>query len=164
VVASLRTKETSIILDKPAAIRVYPNTVWTIVLSGRCWGCADIAQPVIRITKPGMKFLFGPPSRFLLSQIPARPAHHQMTPIVVCWISFPTQAPPQLCSVKVLTQPHAAIRRESKNSCDRPVLFSQACPTSMMIVRIMPYPIKALPMMKWARHCPRWSSRQYPRQ
>ena len=36
VFASLRTNDTSMILDKPAAIRVYPNTVWTMVLSGRC--------------------------------------------------------------------------------------------------------------------------------
>jgi hypothetical protein len=121
-----------------------------------------MAHPVIAMTKPGIKFLLGDPSLFLLSQTPVRPAAHQITPIVVCCISLATQAPPHLCSVKVLTHPHAAISAESKNSCDRPVLFSQFCPTSMMIVRRIPYPMKALPMMKCARHCPRWSSRQYP--
>ena len=117
----------------------------------------------MKMTNPGMKFLFGRPSLFLLSQTPVKPAHHQITPIVVCWMSFPTHSPPQRCSVKVLTQPQAAMRAESKNSCDRPVRFNQACPTSMMIVSRIPYPMNALPMMKWARHCPRWSSRQYPR-
>jgi hypothetical protein len=122
-----------------------------------------MAHPVMKITKPGIKFLLGEPSRFLLNQTPVKPAHHQITPIVVCWISFPSQALPQLCSVKVLTQPQAAMSAESKNSCDRPVLLIQSCPTNMMIVMMIPYPMKALPMMKWARHCPRWSSRQNPR-
>lgn len=84
VFASFKTNATSMILAAPAAIREYPNTVWTMVLSGRCWGCADMAHPVMKITKPGMKFLLGAPSLFLLSQTPVKPAHHQMTPIVVC--------------------------------------------------------------------------------
>jgi hypothetical protein len=109
----------------------------------------------MKITNPGTKFLFGDPSLFLLSQTPVRPAHHQITPIVVCWMSLATQGPPHRCSVKVLTQPQAAIIAESKNSCDLPVLFNQYCPTSIMIVIMMAYPIKALPMMKWARHWPK---------
>lgn len=40
---SFNTKEISIILVTPAAIKVYPKTVWTIVDNGRCWGWADMA-------------------------------------------------------------------------------------------------------------------------
>lgn len=36
VFLSLQTKATSIILARPAAIKVYPNMVCTIVLTGRC--------------------------------------------------------------------------------------------------------------------------------
>jgi hypothetical protein len=151
------------IRDRPAAIKVYPNMVCTIVLNSRCCGWADIAHPVIRITNPGMKFRFGRPSLFLLSHTPARPAHHHIIPIVVCWISFPPHGCPHLCSVNVLTHPHAAMSAESKNSCERPVRLIHACPTSIMIVSTIPYPMNALPMMKCARHCPRWSARQKPK-
>ena len=44
---------------------------------------------------------------------------------------------------------------ESKNSWLFPVLLNHACPTIRIMVMTIPYPIKALPMMKCAKHCPR---------
>lgn len=110
------TKLTSIRRVTPAAMSVYPNMECTIVLSISAWGCALIAYPVSRITIEGMTFLFGFPSLVLLSQMPTRPAHHHIIPMVVCWRSLCTQGPPHRCSVKVLTQPQTAMIRESKNS------------------------------------------------
>jgi hypothetical protein len=55
-----------------------------------------MAQPVMKMTKPGMKLRLGAPRRVRLSHMPARPAAHQMTPIVVCWMSLATQGPPHL--------------------------------------------------------------------
>jgi len=157
---SLRTKEISIMRAAPAAMSVYPKTEWTIVLSISSCGWADIAQPVKKITMPGMTFRLGRPPRLLLSQTPRRPAHHQTMPMLVCWRSFLTHGWPQRCSVKVLTQPQRAMTTESKNSWLFPVFLIHAWPTSSMMVITMPYPMKALPMMKCARHCPRWSPRQ----
>ena len=135
---SLNTNAISMILAAPAAINVYPNTVCTCVLSFKLCGCALIAHPVIKITIAGTKFLFGLPSLFLLNHIPNKPAHHHTMPILVCWRSFFPQGWPQRCSVKVLTQPQAAMRRESKNSCERPVRLDQAWPTRRRMVRMMP--------------------------
>src|SRR5947207_15323740 len=84
VLRSLSTNEISTILDAPAAIKVYPNTVWTMELRGKCCGWDDMAYPVRRITMAGMIFLFGRPFLFLLSQMPRRPAHHQTSPMLVC--------------------------------------------------------------------------------
>lgn len=123
---------------KPAAMRVYPKALWVMAEIMRSWGWADMAQPVMAMTKPGMKFLLGRPSLSLLSQMPARPAHHQTTPMVVCCQSFLTQAVPHLCSVKVLTQPQAAMTTLSKNSWERPVRLIHSWPTSMAMVRRMP--------------------------
>ena len=138
VFLSFRTKEISTILAAPAAINVHPNTVCTCVLSSRFCGCALMAQPVNAITIAGTRFLFGLPSLFRLSHTPSRPAHHHTIPMLVCCKSFFTHAVPHLCSVKVLTQPQAAISKESKNSCERPVRANQPWPTMSRIVRIMP--------------------------
>ena len=95
-------------------------------------------HPVSMITNAGKTFLFGLPSLFLASHIPSSPAHHHTIPILVCCRSLATHGPPHLCSVKVLTQPHAAIMRLSKNSWLRPVRLSQSWPTKSKIVRRMP--------------------------
>jgi hypothetical protein len=163
---SLSTKEISMIRAAPAAMRVYPKTVWIMVEIGRCWGCADMAQPVMRMMIPGMRLRLGCPFLFLLSQTPTSPAAHHTMPIEVCCRSLCTHGPPQRCSVKVLTQPHAAMTSESKNSWLLPVLRSHIWPTKSRIRRTMPYAMKALPMMKCAKHCPVWSpgsARQKPR-
>lgn len=93
----------------PATIRVMPNMPCVMALTIKSCGCAVKAQPVMKRIKPGMKFLFGLPSRSELSHTPMRPADHQMIPMVVCCQSFRTQGVPQWCSVKVLTQPQAAM-------------------------------------------------------
>lgn len=108
-IESRSTKAISTIRETPAAISVYPNIACTFALASRDCGCADIPHPVSNSTNPGTKFLFGCPSPSRLSQIPARPAHHHTTPMVVCCQSLPLQSSPHLCSVNVLTQPHAAI-------------------------------------------------------
>lgn len=112
---------------------------------------------------PGMIFLLGPPSLFRLNHIPTNPPHHHTIPMVVCCTSFPTHAFPQRCSVNVLTTPQAAMTEESKNSWDRPVRLSHSWPTRRTMVKMIPYAMKALPMMKWAKHWPRWSARQNPK-
>lgn len=152
---SFKTKAISIIRVAPAAISVYPNTVCTCVLSSSPCGCALMAHPVIRMTMPGIRFRFGDPSLFLDSHTPSKPAHHHRMPILVCCKSFLTQGPPQWCSVKVFTHPHVAIRRLSKNSWLLPVRRSQNWPVRRIMVRIIPYPMNALPMIKWARHWPK---------
>ena len=121
---SRNTKAISIILAAPAAIKVYPKTVCTCVLSSKPCGCALIAHPVRRMTIPGIRFRFGLPSRFLESHTPSNPAHHHTTPMLVCCKSFFTHGPPHLCSVNVFTHPHAAIKRLSKNSWLLPVRLS----------------------------------------
>jgi len=113
---SFSTNAISTIRAAPAAIRVHPKTMCTCALSFRLCGCALIAQPVSMITTPGMRFLFGRPSLFRLSHTPSNPAHHHTIPMLVCCRSFWTHAVPHSCSVNVLTQPHAAISKESKNS------------------------------------------------
>ena len=113
---SFSTKAISTILTAPAAMSVYPNTVWTWVLSSRSCGWALIPHPVSMMTTAGKRFLFGLPSLFRDSHTPSRPAHHQTIPMLVCCRSFFTHGPPHLCSVKVLTQPQAAISKLSKNS------------------------------------------------
>lgn len=135
---SLSTNEISTILAAPAAMSVYPNTECTCVLSSKLCGCALMPQPVSIMTKAGNRFRFGRPSLFLDSHTPSSPAHHQTIPILVCCRSFLTHGPPHLCSVKVLTQPHAAISKLSKNSWLRPVRLSQSWPTRRRIVRTMP--------------------------
>lgn len=81
---SRSTKEISMMRVNPAAIKVYPKIEWIIVLIIRACECADIAYPVIRMTKAGMRLRFGRPFRLRLSHMPTRPAHHQTIPIVVC--------------------------------------------------------------------------------
>lgn len=155
VFRSRSTKEISTIRAAPAAIKVHPNTVCTCVLNSSPCGCALIAHPVRMITSAGSRLRFGRPSLFLLSHTPSKPAHHHTMPMLVCCRSFFTHAVPQRCSVNVFTHPHAAISNESKNSWLRPVRASHCWPTSSRIVRMIPYPMKALPMMKCARHWPR---------
>ena len=159
---SLRRKLISTMRAAPAAINVYPNIVCTMVLSGNSCGWALMPQPVKKMTIPGRMFLLGRPVLLRDNQTPKRPAHHQTIPMVVCWRSFRTQGCPQLCSVKVFTQPHAAMTMLSKNSWLRPVVRSHAWPTIRRSVMMIPYAMNALPMMKCARHWPKWSSRQYP--
>ncbi len=113
---SLSRKQISTMRAAPAAIKVQPNTEWTMVDNGSSCGCADIAQPVSMMTIPGRMLRLGRPARDRDSQMPSRPAHHQTMPIEVCCRSFLTHAWPQRCSVKVLTQPQAAMTMESKNS------------------------------------------------
>lgn len=108
-VASRSTNAISTIRDTPAAISVYPNAACTSALAFSACGCADMPQPVRSSTKPGTKFRLGAPSPSRLSQMPARPAHHHTTPMVVCCQSLARQSWPHLCSVKVLTHPHAAM-------------------------------------------------------
>lgn len=121
-----------------------------------------IAYPVRRITNPGMTLRLASPFLPRDSHRPKRPAHHQMTPIDVCWISLCAHSWPHRCSVKVLTHPHAAITAESQNSWDLLVLRNQLWPTSNMMHITIPYPMNELPMIKCAKHCPKWSARQNP--
>ena len=138
VFRSFKTNAISMTRTAPAAMRVYPNTVCTWVLSSSDCGWALMPQPVKMMTKAGNKFRFGRPSLFLLRYTPNSPAHHHTTPMLVCWMSFLTQGPPQRCSVKVLTQPQAAMSSESKNSWLRPDRLSQYCPTRSKIVKMIP--------------------------